>query len=163
MPSLYELKEEYLAMLDAMDSEDIDNEEAYKLLQQVRGDIKDKAINIGYAIKNLSSDADAIDAEIKRLQNRKKSVVNKEARLKDFLLYIINDLNIKGFKDPVMPISKRKNSKPTVHISDMNLLPSKYIIETIQVKIDKDAIIRDSKETEVEGVQIITGEHIRIG
>lgn len=163
MANLYELKEEYLAVLDAMQSDELDNEAAYELLQQLRGDIKDKAKNIGYAIKNLNSDAEAIDIEIKRLQERKKAMVNREARLKDFLLYVMRELNVKGFQDPVMPIRRVTNSQPTVHIEDISLIPSEYLLEKVEVKVDKKSIIKDIGDKAIEGVTVITGEHIRLG
>lgn len=162
MTTLYDLKEEYLCLLNELQEEGIDNETALSLINQTKGEIKDKAKNIGYVIKNLGSDAEAIDAEIKRLQDKKKAVQNKEARLKDLLLYVMTELNIKGFKDPVLSISRRVNSQPSIYVIDESLIPEKYLVTKVEKRIDKKAIAQDYDNSPIEGVTVIKGEHIRI-
>ena len=163
MTTLYDLKEEYLGLIEALENEEIDKAQAFELIQKARGDIKDKAKNIGFVVKNTSASIQVVDAEIKRLQDKKASLVKREGRLKDYLLYVMSELNIQGFKDDVMPIRRQVNSQCSVIIDDESLIPECYKLTETVVKIDKKAIAKDFESTPIEGVTVVKGEHVRVG
>ena len=62
--SLYDLTTDWQQVYDM---EDLDVETWVDTLESIEGEIKDKAINIGYVVKNLEADEVALAAEIKRL------------------------------------------------------------------------------------------------
>ena len=79
---LYELSGQYLELQDL---EDIPEEALQDTLNALEGQFKEKAMNILHVIANSNGSIEAIDTEIKRLQEKKKRLVNAETRLKDYL------------------------------------------------------------------------------
>jgi len=79
--TLYELTGNYNALYGKLSSGEELTEEEFDALMKLDGDIKEKLEAYGRVINELESDSDRLDAEIKRLQNRKKSIDNSVARI----------------------------------------------------------------------------------
>ena len=67
MASLYELKESYLVIQQAIE----DGEELEPILASISEAIEVKAENYAKVMKNMDGDIEAIDKEIERLSQRK--------------------------------------------------------------------------------------------
>lgn len=79
--TLYELTGNYNALYGKLSSGEELTEEEFDALMKLDGDIKEKLEGYGRIINELESDSERLDAEIKRLQNRKKSIDNGLSRI----------------------------------------------------------------------------------
>ncbi len=79
--TLYELTGNYNALYGKLSSGEELTEEEFDALMKLDGDIKEKLEAYGRVINELESDSDRLDSEIKRLQNRKKSIDNGLSRI----------------------------------------------------------------------------------
>lgn len=96
----------------------------------------EKLLNVAKFMKGIGADIDAFDNEIDKLKKRKEALNKKYDWLFD---YIYNNAE-KGRKveDSTTVIKWTKSS--SVLISDINLLPKKYIRKTIIEEPDKKLI-----------------------
>lgn len=79
---LYELDNEYLDFIAAVEDGTIPEDAIEDTLEMLNGDYKDKLDNTVCAIKNLTAEAKMIDEEIKALTARKKAKENSVDYLK---------------------------------------------------------------------------------
>ena len=82
---LYEISERYRVLQNLSEEEDIDLEAVADTLSLVDAEFDEKADAIACIIKNLQSEIIAIDAEEKRLNERKKSKKTAMERMKEYL------------------------------------------------------------------------------
>lgn len=82
MSNLYELTWKYKEIQNHLL-----NEDGYPVeLIAADEEINSKIENYGFVIRNLESDSDALDAEIKRLMDRKKTTDNAIDRMKEMVM-----------------------------------------------------------------------------
>lgn len=84
--TLYELTNEYLNLLRAAESEDLDPDAVRDTLESLSGDIEDKAEGYICVIKELEAEADKFDAEIKRMFVHSTRIHNNIKRMKETLM-----------------------------------------------------------------------------
>lgn len=89
----------------------------FDTLDAMECEITDKAKNIALYIKNITAEANAVEAEKKRLDVRLKTKRNTADRLKKYLLDCLETANLKKIDCPEVMISVRNNPEATV-ISD---------------------------------------------
>lgn len=82
---LYELANDYLALLDAIDNDEIPEEALADTLESITACIDDKADSIACLLKNLDADIVAIKAEEARLAERRKAKEKAHERIKQYL------------------------------------------------------------------------------
>lgn len=82
---LYELTHDYLALLDAIDNDEIPEEAIADTLESITACIEDKADSIACLLKNLDADIVAIKAEEARLAERRKAKEKSHERIKQYL------------------------------------------------------------------------------
>lgn len=162
--TLYELRADYMALLDHIDDEDWDTESLIEMLNEIESDITDKVVSVACVIKNEQAEADAIDAEIKRLTARKRARSNTIARLKDYAYLAMKEVGLKTVDtDPRFKISYQKNPV-SIAIKDESLVPVEFRIPQPDA-IDKKAALKalkDSGETECEWAVLQQTESLRI-
>ncbi len=119
---------------------------------------KDKVIeNLACWYKELETDADGIDAEIKRLQERKKAKKNKAEQLKKVLA---DELDGKKFETSKCAMAFRKST--SVAIDDEDIIPSGYLVEQ-KPKVDKVAIKKAlNAGIDVAGCRLETKNNLHI-
>ena len=119
---------------------------------------KDKVIeNLACWYKELETDADGIDAEIKRLQERKKAKNNKAEQLKKVLA---DELDGKKFETAKCAISFRKST--SVAVDNEDIIPSGYLVAQ-KPKVDKTAIKKAlNAGIEVAGCRLETKNNLQI-
>lgn len=76
-----------------------------------------KAENMAQYIKCLKAESEAIDAEIKRLQIRSKSRKNRIDRMKQYLIFCMNQMKLKKNDGVQARITLKKNA-PSLKITD---------------------------------------------
>lgn len=82
---LYELANDYLALLDAIENDEIPEEAIADTLESITSCIEDKADSIACVLKSLDADCIAIKAEETRLAERRKAKEKAHERIKQYL------------------------------------------------------------------------------
>ncbi len=152
MPKLYEMTADYKAMLN----EDLEPEQLKDCLESIQGAIEEKGGAIVSLIANMQPDIDGIDREIKRLQQMKKTAVNKQESLKEYLRYNMIESGITKISHPLFNISIRKGVKK-VKVTNELLLPDELINVKVETKPDLKAIKKALENGEVSGAELIDG------
>lgn len=164
MASLYQLTSNFLEVdnlieeyLQAGEEDLADN--LVKVNQIIAKEIKNKSVGFIYVFRNMDSQVDAIDAEIKRLQELKKQVKAKDDRLKTMLKNSREALGATKIETDLGKISIR-NNPGSLKIDNMDLIPNIYKEEvvTTTVKVDSNLIKKQIKAgIDIEGCHIEAG------
>lgn len=100
--------------------------------------LNDKLESCGCYIKNLEAEAFALDQEVKALQARKKAVVGKVARIKEYVMRCMEMAGETRLETPKVALSQRKSTY--LEIDDETMVPEDYKTIEEVTKIDKNAI-----------------------
>ena len=161
---LYEITTGYMTVMDKLEHGELTEQESQELKTELQNALMQKSNNIiGYYF-NQKSLTDAIDNEIKRLQEMKKRIDNNLDRYKDYVKTNMEVLGIEKIETPVGKLSIAK-SPVSVDILDENLIPDEYKETVTTVKVNKKAIADNFKATGeiIEGVKINTeNKNLRI-
>lgn len=158
---LYELAENYLNLQELLENEEIDQELIVNALDEVGGELEDKAENIAKLIKTLEVDINGYKTEEKRLTDKRKSLENRVKSLKEYLDSAMKITGKTKFKGQLFSFNIQKNT-PSVNILDDELIPEKYFIEQDPV-LDKKSLLADLKNgEEIPGAEIKQTESLRI-
>jgi len=150
---LYEITEQCRGLMDIAD--DLPEEAFNDTLEALSGEFDEKAISVGYVIKNLAIEAEAIDMEIKRLSARKKARDNRVKSLKGYLLTNMVALDKKKVHCEIFSLSRRKGHMSVV-IDNQDVLTESYT--KVSVSPDKVAIKKAiDAGKEVEGAHLERG------
>lgn len=154
MTKLYDISKDYIGFLES----DLPEHEMLDCLDDIKDAFEEKAHNIIAVATTLDSDINAIDAQIKRLQERKKAINSNVERLKEYLRYNMEVSGINKISHPLFSITLGKPSA-TCEVTDQSLLPDDYVTVKTEIKPDKRKILKDLKEgVEIEGAEIIEGK-----
>lgn len=160
--SLYDLTTDWQQVYDM---EDLDAETWADTLESIEGEIKDKAVNIGYVVKNLEADEAALTAEIKRLQDKKKAVVKKKKGLKDYLQSSMYAVGLRKIQSAPFNIRIQKNAKSLTFDNEEQFMKNEFYDNYFipqPPKLDKKQILEDLKNGAViEGVELQQSESLR--
>lgn len=155
MASLYAIAGKYLSLVNSYDMAETDEERAeiMSMLVMARDDIADKAEAYARVIRNYKADMEAYDAEIRRLQGKKRAADNLIERLKSALF---EAMELTGETEVKTSIGKwRVQDNPvSCEVVDWQKVPYEY--RTPQPdKVDRKALIDHFKQTGelIEGVE----------
>lgn len=164
--NLYQLSEsvnaKMIALGNLLENGETPTDEQVNELIDLQGDLENKLVNYGYVVKNLESEVNALDDEIKRLTARKKARQNQIEMLENRMKMAMIDNDIAKVDDPVMPISI-KNNPPSVRLDiDPKNLPARFV--KIKYEADKTALSKALKIGDViDGVSLEVKQRIVIG
>lgn len=145
MSTLYELTSDYLELLNLLEDPDGDPQAIEDTLEGLDYEIELKADGYAKIIAQLDADASAADAEIKRLQTRKKRMFNSMDRLKKALAGAMIATGKRKIKTELFSFSIRKTpARVVIDEQYVENLPEKYLIPQ-DPKIDKNKIKDDIK------------------
>ena len=148
---LYEITNGFMNLLH---NEELTEEEANHIGEELAIALREKSSDIIGFYLNEKADIEAIDTEIKRLQEMKKRKVNNLERFKEYVKSNMEQLNLQKIETELGKITLAKNPL-SVEIIDEDKIPEQYKTAEITYKIDKKAIANDYKEGKViEGVNI---------
>lgn len=123
-------------------------------LEGIEGEFNDKAVSVSHAILNLDSDAEAIDNEIKRLQDRKKVLMNRRDHIREYLRDNMEAAGMTKISCPLFTITLAKGRENVV-IDDKDKLPDEYVRVKTSIEPDKAEISRRLKAgEEIEGARL---------
>lgn len=155
---LYELAAQYQKALDRIDAENDDLPEGeWDLVLALEDAFEAKVEGVAKFIKSLSADADAIDAEKKRLSARSRSIDGKIEWLKGYLKYALESTGRDKMKGELLTVSLRQAPWSCL-IADEKAVPEAFVhVETVR-SIDKRAIIDHFKASGevIPGVEVVT-------
>lgn len=119
-------------------------------------EIENKTSNITYAFKNMDSEIDILEAEIKRLQDRKSATQKRKENLKKLVIECMETMGTKKISTPVGTVSIR-NNPVKLELEELSS-DSEYVTEVVEYKVDRKAILKDLKlGKEIEGAKLIPG------
>lgn len=155
MTKLYEISEQYRELESLADSDDENMEEAVATtLECITGDFQEKAQALVTVVRNMDSDVDALDDEIKRLQARKTAIKNRQDSMRDYLRENMERTGIKKISCPLFTINCVAGREITV-INDEDNIPDDYMVVKTEIRPDKAAITKALKDgVEIPGVTL---------
>lgn len=144
------MKETLYEIVDAIQAvSDLDDENITEYLDSLEMQLQVKSENILKLERHLTTQSEVIDAEIKRLQNLKKSYSSKAKNIKDYVQYQMESNGIEKIETPVGNLSLRKTT--SVEITDESLLKKEFVVTKTTSKPDKKAIMKALKNGEDVG------------
>lgn len=165
MSKLYELAKDYSQLVAEVEEYDLDPD---TLLDTLNGSsemiaIEEKAENIVKMIKNFEADLPGIDAEIKRLTDRKKAIETRTKSVKTYLQGCMEIANIEKLNIGTFKVSLQNNPAAlTIHSTEK--IPAEFMTIVPEQHIpDKSAIKKAMKDgLEIEGLELTQGRSLRI-
>lgn len=140
--NIYDLTNEYINLLALAEDPDVDLEELSSAMEEISGEIEDKADGYAFVVQRINSDIDFISAEIKRLQDRKKAFEARAERIKETLMKSMNAIGRKKIQTATHTFTVSKNGgKIPVVISlfaTANDVPDEF--RNVKYDFNKDAI-----------------------
>ena len=163
MATLYQLTDEYTALLDEYDAaeDDARRAEILALIDQVQDDIGDKAEAYARIMKNLQAEAEAYKAEAQRLGRKQKAAEGAVEGLKRRLMDAMRAVQATEIRTSIGKWRVQLNP-PSCKVIEPDRVPGEYHIPQPDA-IDRQGILRRYKETgEIpEGVDITREEGLR--
>ena len=141
---LFELSGLYLQLVELMEDPDIDPVILQDTRDALDGEFSEKLENCGKILKNLTANQEAIDAEIKRLQAKKKTLANREKNFKQYIKSCMQAAGKQKERTTLFLFSIREGSDSVV-IEDEDKVPDEFRIK-VPDEIDKDGIKKALKD-----------------
>lgn len=165
MAKLYDLADDYRSLVAQVEEYDL---EPQCLLDTLEGStqlmsIEEKAGNIVRMAKNWESDIPGLDAEIKRLTDRKKAIENRVKGIKDYLKSGMEFAGIDKIKIDTFTISLQNNPASLV-IGEGAIIPTEFITIIPEQLQPNKAMIKEALKNgrELPGVSLEVGRSLRI-
>lgn len=148
---LYEISNEYQAVLSTVNEDGEITEESIKFLDELKENFETKAIAVASYIKNLEAENEAISQAIEGMKKRKESLSKKVESLTDYLQYNLQTLSINEINSSPYFKIKLKQCPVSVDVIDESLIPVEYMREKVTVvksvdKIKIKEVISEGKE-----------------
>ena len=151
---LYEIPEEFRKVLEGVQ---VDEETGEILgtdaLVEFAGDLNETIKNTGLYLFELDSEAQQIDAQIKRLKSRKDGMKRRADTLKNLMLDAMTSTGLQKVSDPLVTVYLRKSTATIV--DEMDILPKDLLRVKVETSPDLIAIGKKLKAGEV-----VPGAHL---
>lgn len=160
---LYELREGLQAVLDGGYVVDENGEILFdsENLEALEMEFNDKLEACGIYIKNLEAEAAAIKAEMENLKSRYDRINAKSERMRDYLLYNMEQTGTSKMETPKVALSTRSTSK--VEITDELGLPKEFWRIKETATPDKTAIKKALNDGQtVNGAMLVKSKSLSI-
>lgn len=161
MATLYEIKGQFKELMEMADECNLTQADIKDTLEGLDYELEEKADAYAKVIRTLECDVDSVDAEIKRLTDKKKRIQNNIGSMKRSLESTMIELGKKKIKTHLFGFNIQKNP-PSVNILDESKVPDNFRIKQPD-KIDKKSIIAELKETgNTDWAELVQTESLRI-
>ena len=127
------------ALMSLAEIEDIDAAMVDQILEDLEGEVKDKAISVAGYFLNVEAEILAMKEAEKNIATRRKAKENSVAKLKEYLLENMLRTGITKIDSPYFKISLRQNPE-AVHIFSEELIPVEFMRVVTTTAPDKTAI-----------------------
>ena len=155
--SLYELTETGIKLKTLIE----DETELQEYLDGLNIQLKDKAKDLLFVMKEYESFNDSIDKEIKRLQELKTTYNGNVNKVKNYIEFNMKRGNIEKIETDLVTFALRKTPDKLI-VDDETAIPKEYIIIKEVKSVDKMAIKRALKEQDIKGVHLETSKKLTI-
>ena len=129
MATLYELTGQYKELLDMMEDPDIDPKIITDTLEGLNGEIEEKADGYAKVMRQLQAEAEAIEKEEERLNDRRDMLMSRVARMKEALMESMRATGKTKFKTTLFSFGIRKASQKRLVIDHEETVPDKYWVQ----------------------------------
>lgn len=155
---LYEIAEQYKSIQEMADSDDENMLVAIAdTMEGIEAEFQDKAQAVVATAFNIESGIEAIDAQIKRLQDRKKAIHSKSEWLRNYLKRNMEATGINKIDCPLFSITLSKASTQ-VEVTDESQIPDDYVKVKTTVTPDKVLIAKALKDgADIPGAMLVEG------
>lgn len=155
--SLYNITDRFVEIMDKVQEGEITEEQYNELGQELAIALQNKSIGIIGYVQNEEALIDAVDVQIKRLQDLKKQKTNNLDKFKQYVKENMEKLGITKLETEIGKMSIVKNPL-SIEIENEDEIPFEFKQEVMTVKIDKTAIKNYFKETGeiVPGARVIS-------
>lgn len=161
MSTMYELTDNFMAVLEMASDPEIPPEAIADTLEGIEGEIELKAQSYAIIIKELEGEAVKLKTEETRLLSKRKSLENNIKRIKDNLFNAMKITGKEKIKTDLFSFGIQKSPAKLV-IDDSSLIPEKYYVEQAP-KLDEQRLKLDLKSgIECKYAHLEQGEHVRI-
>lgn len=158
---LYEITESMARLDDMLSLEEIDTQTYNDTLESIQFELQSKSNDISKYITELERQSEAVNSEIKRLQELKKTRENKIESIKNYVTQAMQKMNLKKIDTDFALLSLRKSE--SIEVTNISEIPSEYKTTTIEEKADKTAIKKAIKQgIEITGVKLIEKDNLQI-
>jgi len=160
--NIYQIQNEFqLIIAEVINNEGEITPELETALTINKEQLQSKAVDYSYVIKQLDSDCEQIDAELKRLQQIKKVRTNLAERLKNTISDAMNLYEVEKIETPLIKLSFRNSE--SVEITNEKQLDACFIVTKTVSSPDKKAIKDAIKNgVFVEGATISYNKNLQI-
>lgn len=147
MSSLYEISNQYQALMQqVLECEELSAEQL-DALDNVSDNMEDKAKAVAAFIRNMEVDREAIEKAVFYMEERMGKLTKKIDSMREYLKSNLEKCNIKEVKSPFFDIRVKQNPC-SVRVLDETAIPPEYYRETVKVtrSLDKMQIVQKLKE-----------------
>jgi hypothetical protein len=163
---LYEIANDYVALMQAIENDELPEEAIADTLEAISGELETKADNIACLLKNLDAECVAIKAEEARLAERRKAKENMHDRIKQYLSEVLQRTGIDKVETARNIITFRKSE--SVELDDDTFFEwavknRSDLLTYSAPKPNKTEIKKALKAgTEIVGAQIVSKQNIQV-
>jgi hypothetical protein len=160
--NIFKIQQQYVSIINqVIEAEGELSEELIQAIEINETDLKEKAVNYGYAIRMFEFDNTIVDEEIKRLQALKKLNNKKAEWLERTISNAMQQFGIEKVESPTLKLSFRKSE--SVEIVNEAQLTEQFTTTKTTVTPNKTAIKEAIKNGEVvEGAVLVTNFNLQI-
>ena len=163
---LYELTNDYLDFIEAVENGEIPEEAIEDTLESIKACIEDKADSIACLLKNLDAECKAIKAEEERLAERRKAKEKSHERIKQYLSDTLQRAGLDKIETARNKITFRKSDSVEVNENVFIEWAQKNrddLLKYSKPTADKTAIKSALKDgIEIVGAELRTKKNIQI-
>ena len=154
--TLYNITNKFAELMDMAENGELTEEQYNALGEQLTLELQQKGSGIIGYTQNEEAFIEAVDFQIKRLQDLKKARQNKLEKFKQYVKENMDRLGIAKMDTELGTLSIAKNPM-SVEIENEEEIPEEFKQQVITVKIDKTAIKNHFKATGeiIPGTRII--------
>lgn len=158
--NLFNIQQQYLSLAHQLSEGEVTPELEQELIIN-QEQLQEKAVNYGYVIKQLGHEVNAVDIEIKRLQDIKKRNEKAIERMETAISNAMQLYGIEKVDSSFLKLSFRKSESVEI-VNEAQLLPEFTTTKTT-VTPNKVAIKESLKRGEVvEGAVLLTNYNLQI-
>lgn len=144
--NLYEITGQFKELLDMAETENIDQAIINDTLEGIEFEFEEKADAYAKIMKALEGNVNALDVEIERLENKRRTIKNNISSMKYSLEKAMVETGKTKFKTTLFSFGIQKNPASVV-IDDEHNIPENFLIQQAP-KVDKTGIKNYLKELE---------------
>ena len=155
MTTLYEITEQHKELAKLAEESDDMAMAVADTFESIEGEFEAKSISLIHVVKNMEADVVAIETEIKRLTDRKKTITNRQDSMREYLRINMEASEISKITCPLFTITLAKG-RDMVQIDDVEKIPTDYLnIKTSVVPMKKEILADLKTGIEIPGTLLI--------